>query len=389
MPDPSLSTISPDSVTAFLVGACDVEIWGMSGIERAERMVRRAGISDVAIGGSEVEEGRTALFVRSDMVIDEALAKALLARPGSLLAVERADGLRPVAAHVARDLIDAGGAIVRGESVDRQAAEALGLTVLSPVELAGSYNSALRKKAAPVALELTEKSAREIERATFDASYKGVTDFVTKWIWPPVALPVTRYLARRGVTPNSVTMASFICVLAAIALFANGHFLLGALFGWMMALLDTVDGKLARVTLTSSKWGNVFDHGIDLIAPPFWWLAWWYGLDGRTEPMLMQAMWVMVGGYVAGKLLEQAFISSFGLKTHIWQPIDSAFRQITARRNPNLAILTVGALAGAPAMGYLVAAGWMVICFCFHAVRLGQAFIQKRNGTAIVSWLES
>lgn len=388
MPDPSLSTISPDSVTAFLVGACDVEIWGMSGIERAERMVRRAESRMWRSAGRKSR--KAARPFRALRHGDRRSPGESAAGPARLLlAVERADGLRPVAAHVARDLIDAGGAIVRGESVDRQAAEALGLTVLSPVELAGSYNSALRKKAAPVALELTEKSAREIERATFDASYKGVTDFVTKWIWPPVALPVTRYLARRGVTPNSVTMASFICVLAAIALFANGHFLLGALFGWMMALLDTVDGKLARVTLTSSKWGNVFDHGIDLIAPPFWWLAWWYGLDGRTEPMLMQAMWVMVGGYVAGKLLEQAFISSFGLKTHIWQPIDSAFRQITARRNPNLAILTVGALAGAPAMGYLVAAGWMVICFCFHAVRLGQAFIQKRNGTAIVSWLES
>jgi hypothetical protein len=99
--------------------------------------------------------------------------------------------------------------MVRGETVDRQAAEARGLTVLSPVELAGSYNSALRKKATPFVLELTEETARQIERATFEASYKGVTDFVTKWIWPPVALPLTRYLARRGVTPNAVTMASF------------------------------------------------------------------------------------------------------------------------------------------------------------------------------------
>jgi len=389
MPEPTPAAISPDTVTAFLVGACDVQIWGMSGIERAERMVRRAGIADVAIGGSEIDEGRTALIVRTDMVIDEALARALMARPGVLLAVERAEGLKPVAAHVARDAIDVGGAVVRGETVDRQAAEARGLTVLSPVELAGSYNSALRKKATPFVLELTEKTAREIERATFEASYKGVTDFVTKWIWPPVALPLTRYLARRGATPNAVTLASFACVLAAVALFATGHFLAGALFGWLMALLDTVDGKLARVTLTSSKWGNVFDHGIDLVAPPFWWLAWWYGLDGRGEPALVQAMWIMVGGYVAGKLLEQAFISSFGIKTHVWQPIDSAFRQVTARRNPNLAILTLGALAGAPAAGYLAAAGWMVICFCFHAVRLGQAFIQKRNGAAITSWLES
>ena len=70
-----------------------------------------------------------------------------------------------------------------------------------------------------------------------------------------------------------------------------------------MALLDTVDGKLARVTLTSSKWGNVFDHGIDLVAPPVWWLrlvAW----PGCTTPIpwIAWSVWVVLGGHLAGKL---------------------------------------------------------------------------------------
>ena len=45
-----------------------------------------------------------------------------------------------------------------------------------------------------------------------------------------------------------------------------------------MTFLDTVDGKLARVTLRSSPFGNVYDHSIDLIHPPFWWWAWIVGL---------------------------------------------------------------------------------------------------------------
>ena len=32
-----------------------------------------------------------------------------------------------------------------------------------------------------------------------------------------------------------------------------------------MTFLDTVDGKLARCTIASSKLGNIFDHGIDLV----------------------------------------------------------------------------------------------------------------------------
>ena len=62
-------------------------------------------------------------------------------------------------------------------------------------------------------------------------------------------------------------------------------------FGWQasprpgcMTFLDTVDGKLARTTLTSSKWGDIFDHGIDLVHPPFWYVAW--GAGPRRQPAM-------------------------------------------------------------------------------------------------------
>ena len=59
---------------------------------------------------------------------------------------------------------------------------------------------------------------------------------------------------------------------------ARGAFLSGLVCAWAMTFLDTVDGKLARVTLTSSRIGDVMDHGLDLVHPPFWWWAWGIGL---------------------------------------------------------------------------------------------------------------
>ena len=79
-------------------------------------------------------------------------------------------------------------------------------------------------------------------------------------------------------TPNQVTAASLVLVVVAGVLFARGEFAWGLVAGWIMTFLDTVDGKLARVTITSTKLGNVFDHGIDLIHPPFWYFAWGMGL---------------------------------------------------------------------------------------------------------------
>ena len=57
--------------------------------------------------------------------------------------------------------------------------------------------------------------------------------------------------------------------------------------------------------------------------------------------------WVIaaiLGGYVVQRIMEGIAIKWLGLEIHIWRPIDTLFRQITARRNPNLILLTVSAL---------------------------------------------
>ena len=101
---------------------------------------------------------------------------------------------------------------------------------------------------------------------------------MTKWLWPWPAFWVTRWCAARGISANMVTAASLVLAILAMGLFARGYFGAGLVAAWLMTFLDTVDGKLARVTLTSSRIGNVFDHGIDLLHPPFWYVAWDMGL---------------------------------------------------------------------------------------------------------------
>ena len=230
-----------------------------------------------------------------------------------------------------------------------------------------------------------------LEEKTFGAAYKGATDFVTKWCWPRPARWATRWAAARGISPNSVTTASLVLVVLAMWLFAEGNFLAAIPVAWAMTFLDTVDGKLARVTLTSSAWGNTYDHGIDLIHPPFWWWAWYVGVQPVATPTVLPALepslWIILAGYVVGRLLERWFVGAFKIQTHIWRPIDCLFRTITARRNPNLAILTVAAIAGRPDVGFVAVAAWTIISLIFHAVRLLQATMLRARGGEIVSCL--
>jgi phosphatidylglycerophosphate synthase len=156
-------------------------------------------------------------------------------------------------------------------------------------------------------------------------------------------------------------------------------------------VLDTVDGKLARCTGASSKWGNVLDHGIDLIHPPFWWWAWAHGLAAYGTPLepVYQSMLIasIVIGYVAQRLIEGIFIARFGIHIHVWQRIDSQFRLITARRNPNMVILVGAMLFGRPDTGLELVALWTILSLIFHAVRLAQANSARDRGSPVESWL--
>jgi phosphatidylglycerophosphate synthase len=231
-----------------------------------------------------------------------------------------------------------------------------------------------------------------VERAAYDAAYKGVTDALTLYLWRKPAFYLTRWAARAGLSPNFITsIGAILCVLAFL-LFWRGDYWLGVLSGFVFMVLDTVDGKLARVTGASSRWGNVFDHGIDLVHPPFWWWAWEHGLAAYGRPLTpfttTMVLGVIVGGYVAQRLIEGISIKRFdGLEIHVWRPLDSRFRLVTARRNPNMVILVISLLFGRPDVGLQLVAWWTLISLIFHAVRLAQMTELKARGQPVVSWL--
>lgn len=78
--------------------------------------------------------------------------------------------------------------------------------------------------------------------------------------------PVVRLAMWLRLTPNEVTVAGFVIVLAAAALVAIGQLLIGA--GLLVAgsLLDAVDGALARATGGASAFGSFLDSTLDRAA---------------------------------------------------------------------------------------------------------------------------
>ena len=260
-----------------------------------------------------------------------------------------------------------------------------------PQESAEIENHELRKREQPFMERLTPATVPLLERASYTGAYKGVTDVLTKYLWPEWAFALTKLSARLGISPNQITAISAVfCVIATIA-FWCGFYWIGLATGLIMMVLDTVDGKLARCTITSSWWGNIFDHGIDLIHPPFWWYAWGAGLIPYGRPLADTTFWwcmaAIMGGYVVQRVIEGAFIGLFGIHIHVWRRFDSRFRLITARRNPNMPILAAFLAVGRPDWGLVAVAVWTIVSLAVHLGQLLHALAVRARGRPVVSWL--
>ncbi|RYM08872.1 CDP-alcohol phosphatidyltransferase family protein [Sphingobium cupriresistens] len=348
-----------------LLGDNATPIWGMTNAERNRRMAESA-----AKNGSTLAP-RHELVFNLTYAFDPLLLRLALETPGTLFAWRNTpivgqipQGSDPLAAPNVIDLSD-------GRKL---------------------YNRQLRKLEQPMVRELTPATRRAIERQSYFGAYKGVTDILTKYLWPELALVLTRIAAQLKMTPNMVSVIGVTLCLVATYLFAQGMFWTGFLSGFIFMVLDTVDGKLARCTITSSKWGNVIDHGVDLVHPPFWWYFWgtglaYWGLSLSTQAFAL-VMAAVIAGYILQRLIEGMFLKDFKMDIHVWRPFDSQFRLVTARRNPNMVILFVSLLFARPDIGLIALAWWTVISLVVHAIRLGQAYGVKRSGRPIVSWMD-
>lgn len=374
-------------VYIHIIGDSETDIWGLSGRERLQRMLKAFSGTRRVDNPARIPAPASALLLRGDYLFDAIVLGALIkARTDLVLVSEEGE---PVAVRIS------GGNVQQGFDEFARGGEGQTLSSLLRYELKDldlpSLRQNLKKRDAPYVLPISRNSRCNLESELFDRSYKGVTDFVTKWLWPAPAFRAVRFCIRAGLQPNHITLLSLLfTVLAGIA-FWYGFYGLGLVMGWFMTFLDTVDGKLARVTVTSSRLGDVLDHGLDIIHPPLWYIAWGMGLsaDYSLSSHLPLLFGLILIGYIGGRLCEGAFqfwVASFDI--FIWRPLDSFNRLITARRNPNLVLLTLGWLAGRPDIGLLSVVIWHLLSTGFLSVRVAMGWLSRRSRGPLHSWFE-
>ncbi|MBW3653225.1 MAG: CDP-alcohol phosphatidyltransferase family protein [Actinobacteria bacterium] len=238
----------------------------------------------------------------------------------------------------------------------------------------------------PLSLEGVEEAAEQItwydeDRVLLDSAVKANDGFFTSFFVSPYSKYLARWAARRGWTPNGVTVLSLaIGVLAAVA-FATGDragLVAGAVLLQLAFTADCVDGQLARYTRTFSKLGawldSIFDRAKEYIV--------YAGLAIGASRGFGDDVWMLAAGALTLQSVRHTFIFSFGTDRReaigkvrqppLEQPRDAddgALRSSAAELfSPAPAAAPPTAVAAAPGAGWSARdlatrglAGWRVV----------------------------
>ena len=95
---------------------------------------------------------------------------------------------------------------------------------------------------------------------------------VSRYLNRPVSVTISRRLAKYRISPNQISLFSFLgSMLAAVLFTLGGYFtlLLGGLLAQFSSIIDGCDGEVARLKFQSSPYGGWFDSVLDRYADAF------------------------------------------------------------------------------------------------------------------------
>ena len=143
--------------------------------------------------------------------------------------------------------------------------------------------------------------------------------------WTKVFSPVARFFLRLGISPDAVTVVGTlgVCV-GALGFFPRGQLLLGVLVVTAFVFSDLVDGHMARLSGTSSKWGAFLDSTLDRFgdAAIFGGLALYYIGPGDSDLWAGLTLYCLVMGSVTSYARARAESLGFQAKGGIAERSD-------------------------------------------------------------------
>jgi CDP-diacylglycerol--glycerol-3-phosphate 3-phosphatidyltransferase len=131
--------------------------------------------------------------------------------------------------------------------------------------------------------------------------------------------PIAAMMVRRGVHPNTITIAGTLFSVAGGVIYGTGHITTGGLLLGITALTDVLDGMVARKSGTSSVFGAFLDSTLDRLADGavLGGLAVFYAINPlhNSMPMVVVCLAGIIGAFLTSYIRARA--ESLGLDAKV------------------------------------------------------------------------
>lgn len=239
-----------------------------------------------------------------------------------------------------------------------------GKAVLKDVSKMPTYLPDRRREVEIMWRPVAEKSETDkATKALIATAQKSVLDWPARWVHPPFENFLVEQLCPFPVSPNFITLVTFVLGIWITYLFATGEMLLGLAGTLVIGVLDGVDGKLARTKMMQTRIGEL-EHILDKIVEYSWYfgIAWYLsGVEGNALPWALSAIIVT---FAWAEVVQGEFFRRLtGKQLDDAGDFERKFRIIGARRNTQIWAFIPFALTDTWLLGFGFVAFYAAITF--------------------------
>jgi phosphatidylglycerophosphate synthase len=291
------------------------------------------------------------IAVAADFLIDQRLLAWLAMRTEDVMLTSREGGAEP-AARLTRRTLDA--AAPQSADLKQVAVNSLPSYWEArhgevPLHLYHVTDDAGAKAGWKILLDHIQRRTLDLPAQYFDPTFENL---------------LIRRLAGSRVTANQVTLVTTLLGFVVAALYYAGWLRVGVLGAILVEVLDGVDGKLARITRTTSRAGE-YEHILDFFYENSWYLALGLHLRHGSSHALKAAL-LMILFDLADNVAYALMDVRLGLSLDNASPFLARFRLIAGRRNIYTWMFLVGFFLGFPHQVFFVAVMWAGITAAIH-----------------------
>jgi len=117
-----------------------------------------------------------------------------------------------------------------------------------------------------------ENAFKKAENILLDNLKKVSDGPVSRYLNRPISIRISKYLLKKSITPNQISLFSFVfSMVGALFFFFGGYanLLIGGILAQIASIIDGCDGEIARLKFQTSEFGGWYDAVLDRYADAF------------------------------------------------------------------------------------------------------------------------